>query len=492
MVRNALKLSVFFLAAALAGCMTARTAQRSQPGDVQAVAPVAPPAPAEVAPPGQATPPAESAPAPAQGPIDPAREQPRERRSADVFAEAVAAFDAGKYDEAASGFVRALELSPDDVNAQYNLGVIAEHQRDLGRAQEAYEAAHRLDPGHVPTLLNLGLVYRRQGQLERAVALYEKVLTAPGKEHDVALLNNLTTAYRLAKSYPKAEATARKVLSRNPDNAEAHKNLALIYFDQGNFRLAELVGITARKLNDKDPGIHNNLGLVYLKMNDRTRALAAFRKAVSLDDAFVPGHLNIGALALAHRDYETAARSFAKVVALDPSSYEAHLYYAYALDGAKARDSKKGIEAGAAYEKALALRTDDAEAVCGAGWAYGADREGWDKAVPFLERCKGLSAPEDQQKIEARLKTIAAMKASAPPLGAQGATKQVPAPAPEGGSMLDKAAEEAAKQEGVPADPASVPPAEPASPAEPAAGANSEPAPEGQPAAPAPEERPGT
>ena len=82
--------------------------------------------------------------------------------------------------------------------------------------------------------------------------------------------------------------------------------------------------------------------MIYLKLEQRPAALAEFQKAVSLNDKFAPGHLNIGAMALSYRDYDAAEREFAKAVNLDPNSPEAHLDYAYALDGQRAF---AGIEA---------------------------------------------------------------------------------------------------------------------------------------------------
>ncbi len=192
---------------------------------------------------------------------------------------------------------------PQSLNAQFNLGLIAERQGRLADAQAAYEQVLAKDPNHPPTLLNLGRLYRLQDKFDDAIRLYEKALKAPGHEHDVALLNNLTVAYRLAGKFDLAEATARRVLARSKDNPEAYKNLALIYYDQGQYRLAEVVSANARKLAENDPGVYNNLGMIYLKLNDRPRALAQFQKAVSLDEKFAPGHLNIGAMALAYRDY---------------------------------------------------------------------------------------------------------------------------------------------------------------------------------------------
>ncbi len=410
---------------------------------------------------------------------------PKVRTADELFSEAIAQFDAQKYDEAAKSFTALLEKQPTLVNARYNLGVIAERQGDLGRAEAAYQAAHKLDAGHVPTLLNLGKVYRLRDSFDKAIALYEEALKIPGKEYDVALLNNLTVAYRLAKQFGKAEATVRKVLSRTKDNPDAYKNLALIYYDQGNFRLAEFISANAKKLDDKDPGVYNNLGMVYIKMEERRLALGQFQKAVSLNDKFAPGHMNIGAMALSYRDYETAEKACAKVVGLDPTSYEGHLAYALALDGQKGRDPKKGLSAGAAFEKVLAIIPAHADATCGAGWAYAAEKSGWDKAVSFLEKCKAQASttPQDQQLIDAKLKGILAMQKSgaAQPATAQ---KETPKTTTGGGSLLDKVSDQAAKEEGVP--PEGAPPGAAPAGGAPPAGQTPAPAPAPAPAGKAP------
>jgi tetratricopeptide (TPR) repeat protein len=277
------------------------------------------------------------------------------------------------------------------------------------------------------------------------------------------------------------------VLARNPDNTEAYKNLALVYYAQERYRLAELVLANARKLNDKDPGIYNNLGLVFLKQEDRARALAQFQKAVQLDERFAPGHLNLGALALAWRDYAGAERAFARVVELEPASPEGWLYYAWALDGQKGRDPQKALAAGGAFEKVLALRSEHPPAVCGAAWAYAADRSGWDKAVDFLQRCKSLqgTSAEERQLIDNKLQGIEAMRKSGQLQPAAAPEEKKAAPAGEGGeSLLQKVSDEAAQQEGVPAE--ETPPEAPAEQEAPP----SEPAPVGAPTVAPPSEAP--
>ena len=340
--------------------------------------------------------------------------------ASNLFAEALKAYEAGDLDTARKGFEQVVAKEPQTLNAQFNLGVIAEKQGRPADARAAYEKVLFLDPAHTPSVMNLGLMHRHAGQLEEAIALYTKALQTPGHEHDEPVLNGLAATYRLAGKLDEAEATGRRVLARSKDNPEAYKTLALVAYDRGQYRLAELLIVNARKVAEKDPAISNTLGMIYLKMDDRPRALAQFQKAVSLDDTFAAGHLNLGALALSYRDYAGAERSFAKALSLDPEGVDGQLYLAYALDGQKGLDPKKGMAAGEAFEKVLARRSDQPEAVCGAGWAYAVDRSGFEKAIAFLDRCKelGATSSNDKQLITAKVQ------------GLQNMLKNPPAPAP--------------------------------------------------------------
>jgi tetratricopeptide (TPR) repeat protein len=383
-------------------------------------------------------------PKPEVKPVVEAPPKPVERTPEERFSDAVKAFEAGRYGEAREGFTAVLQKQPGNVNVLFNLGLVAEKEGRVPEALSFYEKAHQASAEHVPTLLNLGRVYRLQDRFTDAIALYEKALANEKHARDVELLNNLATAYRLAKAYDKAEATARKVLERSKDNAEAYKNLSLIYFEQGNYSLARFVNEKVLQLDEKDPGVYNNYGMILLKLNDRAGALAQFKKAVSLDDAFLPGHMNIGAMALSYRDYAGAEAAFKKAAQLAPNSYEASLYLAYALDGQKSRNPKKGVEAGEAFEKVLAIKPDHTEAVCAAGWAYASEKSGYERAVGFLERCKaqpGLE-PVEVARLDGRLKALANQLKSGQPQAAEPQKKQAPK-APAGTNLLEKAAQEA-------------------------------------------------
>jgi len=250
--------------------------------------------------------------------------------------------------------------------------------------------------------------------VDQTKGIEEVAPAAPDQAQDEALLDSLLITYRSTRQYEKAREIGKRLLSRDPGNLLAQKDIALASYEQGKDRLAEILLGNLLKREDPEPGIPNLMGLIQLKRGEPTLALTWFRKAVALDPGFVPGYLNLGALALTHRDYLAAERAFAKVIQLEPTSQDARLYYAYALDGQKGRDPKKAAAAGDAFEQVLALRPEQPEAVCGAGWAYAADRATLDKALFFLEKCKGLREgnASEVQLIELKLKGLAAMKAS--------------------------------------------------------------------------------
>ncbi|HVE84520.1 MAG TPA: tetratricopeptide repeat protein [Myxococcales bacterium] len=345
------------------------------------------------------------------------------------FASAVAAFDAGRLDEAKQLFEAVAGRDDQHAAARYNLGVIAERQGDLAAAERQYRDALAVDPVRARALLGLGKVLRAQGRAEEAVKLLQDALQRPGLAGDPALLNALAAAERSAGQLPQAEATARQVLVRVPDDAEAYRTLALCALDQNNPRLAELYALTARKRSEKDAATANTLGLVYLKLDERPRALAELQRALALDPSFAPAQLNLGALALSSRDYATAEKAFSRALELQPWSRQALLLRAWALDGLRAQDPRRGADAGAAFEKVLGLQPDDPEATCGAGFGYAADKAGYDRAVPFLERCQKLaSTPQERQAAEAKLRTIQAV------MSATQQKKEEAAPQGSGGS----------------------------------------------------------
>lgn len=336
-------------------------------------------------------------------------------RSTEVVArEAALDFDAGRLAEAQESFGELARRAPNNATVQFDLGLIAEQQGRPAQAVERYEAARAIDPRHRPTLLNLGRAYCAAGRAEAAVALYEEVLKDAGLLGDLELTTNLAVAYRLSKRFDDAEIAARRVLARARDNPRAYQTLALVAYDQGQLRKAELLAIHAQGLDARDPGPAITLGLVALARGEPQAALGHFNRAVALDEKCATAWANLGAMALAYRDYAGAERALVKLVELEPTRVDSLLSLGWALTGQQRTQPRKGEEAGRVFERVLALDPDQPDALCGAAWAFSGERASWEKSLGYFERCRAspTTSEADRAAIATKVSGIRALQAS--------------------------------------------------------------------------------
>lgn len=81
---------------------------------------------------------------------------------------ALAAFQDNELDKASASLRRALEMSPDDVDALYNLAVIDQRQNRYAPARNGYLRVLRLRPDHADARANLALLVLKAGAIAEA------------------------------------------------------------------------------------------------------------------------------------------------------------------------------------------------------------------------------------------------------------------------------------------------------------------------------------
>jgi len=372
--------------------------------------------------------------APAKAPEPPKPPPPPpETPLSEKIARAKALFVARDFAGARKAYAAVLEKDPKNAEALFHTATAYEADGDLDRAADFYRRTIENQPDHEGALLNLGRLYRNREQFDEAVAMYVKALEAV--PDNVRVRNNLGVVYRLAHKYDDAEKTLRRVLARAPGNVDAYKNMAVLFLDQNKLDLAEQFSVEAKKLDDKDSGIYNNLGLLYFKKDQGrpSRALAAFKKAVELNPNDATAWRNLGSIALRYRDYVSAEKSLAKSAELDPNSLDAHLAYAFALEG-----GKKFKEAMGEYGRVMELRPGYAEAIYGTANCLRNLRE-WEKARDLLKEY--VAMPDAVHKDDAR-NALAGCEAMIK--AAQQAPPPAPTPMPDRGIGAPAPAPEAA------------------------------------------------
>jgi tetratricopeptide (TPR) repeat protein len=313
---------------------------------------------------------------------------------------------------------------PRSAGGLFDAGWVAEKRGDAKAAAEFYQRAFTADPRQAGAALNLVRLLRAQDKNAEAEQLCRAALAnrQEGEDQSAQLSNALAAVLRAQGKLDEAEAAVRRVLARHPRDADAYRNLAAIEADRGHVRLAESALNNARKLDDKDAGILNSLGLLAMKRDDVAAARAYFAESTRLDPGLAAAWANLGAIALGYRDYAAAEQSYAKAVQLDGSRWDTHLAYGWALEGLK-----KPKDARAEYEKVLAMKPSQEDALYGKALALKAEgdlRAAMEAFKAYLATPKAAHAREAQNQIAAidlRLKnppaTAQAMKPGAKPAG---------------------------------------------------------------------------
>ena len=144
-----------------------------------------------------------------------------------LIAEARDQFVRGNFSAAEKLYQQFVELQPNSVVALANLGVTQFRQGKLTAAQLALEKAIAADPNDGFTLTTLGAVMIEQNRIEDSLAYLERASEVV--PDDPVTLNYLGVAASQLGQFGKAEQSLRRAITVNPEYAEAHFNLAVIY-----------------------------------------------------------------------------------------------------------------------------------------------------------------------------------------------------------------------------------------------------------------------
>jgi len=322
-----------------------------------------------------------------------------------LYREAGVLNDAGKYDEALSSFLRALEIRervlepdhPDIATAINRLAMCYFSKGEYSKAEPIYLRAlaireKSLGPEHpdvAGSLSNLGLLYYNRGNYTKAEPLYVRALAIRekelGAEHpDVASsLNNLGILYRNRGDYEMAEPIYKRALaivekSLGPEHtnvALSLNNLAILYNDKGEYSKAEPLSQRALAIREKALGPEhpivasslNSLASLYYRRGEYSKAEPLYLRALAImEKALGPEHpnfaaplSNIATLYYQRGDYEKAEPLYLRALAIvEKSLGPEHTNVALSLYNLAILYNDRGDyeKAEPLYQRALAIR----------------------------------------------------------------------------------------------------------------------------------------
>jgi len=181
-----------------------------------------------------------------------AGEEDEAAKVGEAYAAAVEATRAGRLDEAEAGFKEILAAHPEVASAHYNLGYIYRQRQDWQAAEAEYVKVTELQPERVDALIALAAVRELDGRTAEAVD--GLLAAAPSFTEDAKFQYALGITAVNGGRPAEAEAAFRKVLELEPENTEAHYQLATILVGQA--KTAEAISMleTYVGMTGQDPG----------------------------------------------------------------------------------------------------------------------------------------------------------------------------------------------------------------------------------------------
>ena len=159
-------------------------------------------------------------------------DQPRDGDAAQLFAMAVAAHRAGDLASARALYDRVLLMTPNDVDALNNMGVLLSAMREFGRAELLLRRAISLSPRNASVWSNLGTVLRESGQSSDAVAAFQHALSIEPTHQGARV--SLAQQYLSINMLAQARVLLEEVVAVNPAVPEAQYALGQVLELQGD------------------------------------------------------------------------------------------------------------------------------------------------------------------------------------------------------------------------------------------------------------------
>jgi tetratricopeptide (TPR) repeat protein len=164
---------------------------------------------------------------------------------------------AGRYDEAAAHFEKALQIDANFYDGLVGMGVTREFQGRLPEAIDYFQAAIHSQPDTPTAHLQLGRVLWKQSSDQAALEEIGRASQLAPKDAEIRA--DFGLALQLVGRIPEAIEQFHEALRMNPDNAETHANLGLALLGSGKPQESIPEFETALRLKPELTGAADNL-----------------------------------------------------------------------------------------------------------------------------------------------------------------------------------------------------------------------------------------
>jgi tetratricopeptide (TPR) repeat protein len=231
---------------------------------------------------------------------------------------------------------KALSVQPDSSQSNYNLGVAYVELGQLTEARESFIRAVDLEPDHIDALISLGNVTRLLGILEESARAYRRVLELQPDQVDA--MSNLGFLEITRKNFEDAEQLFSQALAQQPGHVRSLAGYGEALIGQRRYQDAEQWLRKALNTVKDSANLHNDLGAVYNHLGRARQAVDQFSQALRIDPMNAQSRLNLG-LTLEQIGYlEDAERAYIHTIKSAPGFTDAHFRLAHLCTHASTQD----------------------------------------------------------------------------------------------------------------------------------------------------------
>ena len=197
---------------------------------------------------------------------------------------------------------------------------------------------------------------------QKALAAAQQALQLNDKLPEVH--STLGSVYRATGKYSEAIAELNRAQALAPNSDEVYWRLGNVYLSKGDMPHAIEAYQKAVQLNPYYWVNENSLGNAYSQTGDYDKALEAFKQVTTLEPDVNAGYLNSGIVLVQQGKYTEAVPLLQRAVQVEPDAL------AYTNIGTAYFFLKRYAEAAEAFEKAVAINSNDTQLIVNLGDAY--------------------------------------------------------------------------------------------------------------------------
>ncbi len=289
----------------------------------------------------------------------------------------------GNVVDAIAHFQKALEINPNDVEANINLGSALLQKGNVDEAIAHYQKTLQINPNNVEAHNNLGNALLQKGNVDEAIAHYQRALQI--KPDSAEAHNNLGLALLQKGDVNEAIAHFQEALQIYPDYAEAHNNLGNTLLQKGKVDDAITHFQRALQINSDNAKACYNLGNALLQKGKVDEAIVHYQRALQITPGYSEAHNNLGEALLQKGSVDEAIAHYQRSLQIKPNVAETHYNLANAL-----LQKGKVDEAIAHFQKALQIKPDSAKAQNNLGGAL-LQKGNVDEAIAHFQKAMQIN-----------------------------------------------------------------------------------------------------